>query len=165
MPCQHKTSAQLTADTALLGSSHFILRSTKAQETAYLSHLAMSGSDNRSDLPPPNYEWSQHDFDHKVATATERSLHQSFSPVSGPSHDSNGSNEDEFEAWSDEKFQAAARAYEARQAKRRMQGTPQPGASGSSSGMLSDYSRSEVHFDDSLCRLNIELREPKRYST
>jgi hypothetical protein len=96
----------------------------------------MSGFDNRSDLPPPHYEWSPHDFDSKVATATERSLHQAFSPVSGPSR---SSKEDDFEAWSDEKFEAAARAFEARQAKRRMQGTPQQGASGSSSGMLSTY--------------------------
>ena len=97
----------------------------------------MSGFDNRSDPPPPNYEWSPHDFDSKVVTATERSLHQSFAPVSGPSH---SSSEDDFETWSDEKFEAAARAFEARRAKRKMQGPPQPGASCSSSGMLSDYS-------------------------
>ena len=92
----------------------------------------MSGFDNRSDLPPPNYEWSPHDFDSKVVAATERSLHQSFAPVSGPSH---SSSDDDFEAWSDEKFEAAARAYKARQAKREMQGPPQSGASSSSSGM------------------------------
>src|SRR5258706_949327 len=97
----------------------------------------MSGFDNRSELPPPNYEWSPHDFDSKVVTATERSLHQSFAPVSGPSH---SSNEDEFEDWSDEKFEAAARAFEARQAKRRTLATPQPAASCSSSGMVSDCS-------------------------
>ena len=94
----------------------------------------MSGLDGISDLPPPHYEWSQHDFDSKVATAAERSLHQSFAPVSGHSR---SLDEDEFQAWSDEKFEAAARAYEARQAKRRMQGAPQSGAS--SSGMLSNY--------------------------
>lgn len=96
----------------------------------------MSGFDNRSDLPPPHYDWSQHDFDSKTATATERSLHQSFAPLSGPS----GGVDDDFEAWSDEKFQAAARAFEARQAKRKMQTSPQPGASGSGPGMFSDCS-------------------------
>jgi Fungal protein kinase len=55
-----------------------------------------------------------------VAQNLERSLHQLFPPVSGPSR---GFNEDEFETWSDEKFKAAARAYEARQAKRKVQGT------------------------------------------
>jgi len=104
----------------------------------------MSGFDNRSDLPPPpHYEWSPHDFDSKVATATERSLHQSFSPISGPSHNSN---QEDYEAWSDEKFEAAARAYEARQAKRKTQGSSQPGASGSGSGMTSSLTSLDRRF-------------------
>ena len=121
----------------------------------------MSGFDNRSDLPPPHYDWSQHDFDSKVVTATERSMHQSFAPVSGPSH---SADEDDYETWSDAKFEAAARAFEARQAKRRMQATPQPGASGSGPGTLSDSSSSQVHFDDSLYRPSAESREPERCS-
>ena len=103
----------------------------------------MSGYDNRSDLPPPHYDWSQHDYDSKVVTATERSLHQSFAPISGPSR---SFDENDFETWSDEKFAAAARAFEARQAKRKMQGTPQPRASGSSPGMHSDSASSKVDF-------------------